>query len=419
MVFIRRKHALRAAVCLMLVGVMVLPCVSCGLNVSALELSSGYSRKATSQGEVTDDFKASMADFSLKLFKGLVTKDGKNDLVSPLSAIICLAMIANGADGNTKTQMEEAFGMDIETLNECLYAFTSSLYHADDCKFSIADSIWFRNEENRLHVNEDFLQTNADWYNAQIYSAKFDSTTLDDINAWCKRYTDGLIDKMIDEISDDDVMYLVNALVFDAKWEVKYEKENVNDGVFTNYGGGVKTVQMLSSGEQVYISSGSARGFAKNYAGGRYSMVGLLPDEGMDVYDYIDSLTGGEWLEIWESRISSSVAVKMPEFTYSLKMNLNDTLKSMGMIDMFASAADFSKLGYSERGNIYCSDVDQKVFIQVDRSGTKAAAITWGTMKDECAPMFEYEVILDRPFVYAIVDNATGLPMFIGAVTNF
>ena len=106
----------------------------------------------------------------------------------------------------------------------------------------------------------------------------------------------------------------------------------------------------------------------------------------------------------------------MPEFTYSVSMKLNDTLKTMGMTDMFGDNADFSKLGYSERGNIYCSEVCQKVFIQVDRNGTKAAAITWGGMNDKVA-IEARSVILDRPFVYAIVDNATGLPIFIGAVT--
>ena len=91
----------------------------------------------------------------------------------------------------------------------------------------------------------------------------------------------------------------------------------------------------------------------------------------------------------------------------------------MGMTDMFGEKANFSKLGYSERGGLFCSEVGQEVLIRVDRNGTKAAAITWGGMKDEAAPPIEpLRVILDRPFVYAIVDNATGLPLFVGAVTS-
>ena len=411
------KRLTTSILCIILAGVLLLSSASCGLRVSAAELSKGYERTATETGEITEAFKTAMADFSMSLFKGLVTKDGENDLISPLSAVICLAMIANGADGETKTQMETAFGMDVETINKSLYAYTSSLYRADDCKLNLADSIWFRDEKNRLHVNEEFLQTNADWYDAQIYSAPFDDSTLKDINNWCKKYTDGMIEKMIDSIDADTVMYLVNALTFDAKWADKYEKKDVNEAQFTNYDGSKNTVQMLSSEESVYLSADGVKGFAKNYAGNKYSIVGLLPDEETDIYDYIDSLTGEAWMNLWNGRQTASVSVQMPEFSYSASMELNDTLKAMGMTDMFDGEADFSKLGYSENGNIYCSEVCQKTFIQVDRNGTKAAAITWGGMNDEACVEELYSVILDRPFIYAIVDNATGLPLFVGAVT--
>jgi len=411
------KRLTTSILCIILAGVLLLSSASCGLRVSAAELSKGYERTATETGEITEAFKTAMADFSMSLFKGLVTKDGENDLISPLSAVICLAMIANGADGETKAQMETAFGMDVETLNKSLYAYTSSLYRADDCKLNLADSIWFRDEENRLHVNEEFLQTNADWYDAQIYSAPFDDSTLKDINHWCKKCTDGMIEKMIDSIDAGTVMYLVNALTFDAKWADKYEKKDVNEAQFTNYDGSKNTVQMLSSEESVYLSADGVKGFAKNYAGNKYSIVGLLPDEETDIYDYIDSLTGEAWMNLWNGRLTASVSVQMPEFSYSASMELNDTLKAMGMTDMFDGEADFSKLGYSENGNIYCSEVCQQTFIQVDRNGTKAAAITWGGMKDEACVEELYSVILDRPFIYAIVDNATGLPLFVGAVT--
>ncbi len=410
------RRILTQVICLMLAGLLLLSCTSCGLSVSAAELSKGYSRTSTETGEVTDEFKRTMANFSFTLFQGILTEDDSNDLISPLSAIICLAMIANGADNETRAQMENAFGMDVDQLNRSLYAYTSSLYRADDCKLSLADSIWFRDEENRLHVNEEFLQANADWYDAQIYAAPFDNTTLKDINAWCRHYTDGMIEKMIDEIDSDTVMYLVNALTFDAKWTTQYEKNDVAEGQFTSYNGAQKTVTMLSSQEKTYLAADGVRGFAKNYAGDQYSLVALLPDGGTDIYDYIHTLDGSSWMSLWNARETSTVSVKMPEFTYSSSMKLNDTLGAMGMTDMFGERADFSKLGYSERGNIYCSEVCQKVFIQVDRKGTKAAAITWGEMTD--AGFAEPQrVILDRPFVYLIVDNTTGLPLFIGAVT--
>lgn len=417
----KTRYMLKTAVCLLLVAATVLSLCSCKpnvLNTEATELSSGYVRKTSAKGELTDSFTIAMAEFSLELFKGLVTNDEENDLFSPLSAAVCLAMIANGTGGETRAQMEAAFGMDIDTLNESLFAYTSSLYTDGDCKLNLANSIWFRDEQNRLHVKEEFLQTNADWYDAQIYKAPFDKSTLDDINEWCRHYTGGMIEKMIDEIDRDTVMYLINALAFDAKWAVKYADSEVVEHPFTNYGGTEATVKMLCSEEELYLAGDGVKGFAKNYSGDGYCIVALLPDEDRDIYEYIASLDGAAWLSLWNSRSSAAVTVMMPEFTYSVKMKLNDTLRAMGITDMFNSdAADFSKLGYSERGNLYCSDVDQKVFIQVDRSGTKAAAVTWGTVKDE-AYIETNRVILDRPFVYAIVDISTGLPIFIGAVTN-
>lgn len=414
------KKLTSSILCVILSGVLLLSYTACGLRVSAAELSKGYERTASEKGEITEDFKKAMADFSMSLFKGLVTNDNKNDLISPLSAVICLAMIANGADGETKAQMEKTFGMDVDTLNKTLYAYTSSLYRADDCKLNLADSIWFRDNENALKVNGEFLQTNADWYDAQIYSAPFDGSTVDDINNWCKKHTDGMIEKIIDDIDVDSVMYLINALTFDAKWANLYEKHNIREKQFTNYDGGHGTVQMLASTERTYLSAKGVKGFAKNYAGGKYSIVGLLPDMETDIYDYIDSLTGEQWMELWNSRQRASVSVEMPEFTYSAGMEMNDVLKAMGMTDMFSSnLADFSRLGHSEIGNIYCGEVCQKTFIQVDRNGTKAAAVTIGTIKtDSVLIIDQFSVILDRPFVYAIVDNETGLPVFIGAVTN-
>ncbi len=326
---VSRKNILTAAVSLLLAFSLLFSCTSCTLSVSAAELSDGYSRKATGTGNVSDEFIEAMADFSLSLFRGTITKDLKNDLVSPLSALIVLAMIANGADGETRTQMESTLGMDIGTLNECLYAYVSGLYISDSCKVNLADSIWFRDSSERLHVNEEFIQTNADWYNAQIYVAPFDSTTVNDINNWVNHYSDGMIDSILSEIPDDVIMYLINALVFDAEWEEKYEKGDIKDVTFTNYDKTETSVEMLFSEESVYLYSDGIKDFAKNYSGGKYSFVALLPNEVMDIYEYASSLTGEEWLSFWNSKEIATVQVRIPEFTYTSQMKLNDVLTAM------------------------------------------------------------------------------------------
>ena len=408
----------------MLMGA-ILPMASCAVKVNAEELSADYTRKTTETGEVTDAFVAAMADFSMTLFNTTVAADkeeGKdNHLVSPLSAMICLAMIANGAEGETLSQMETALGMDIQSLNKALYAYTSNLYTDEKCKVSIADSIWYRDGNEKLVIKEAFLQTCADWYEAQQYKAPFDEKTRQDINNWVKKYTDGMIDKILEEpIHPEIMMYVINALVFDAKWLVEYEKSDVKDRDFTSANGQKVQLPTHHSEESVYLMPENGQGFAKKYKGGAYSFVGLLPDEGVDVYDFAASLDGTAWTAMWSGKSYETVYVRFPEFTYDSTMDLTPVLQEMGMTDLFDdSKADLSGIGSAARGNLYCSGVYQKTYIEVDRHGTKAAAITWGENKDEAAePVEPKYVYLDRPFVYAIVDNATGLPLFVGVVTE-
>lgn len=411
------KNYMTRLATLLLAAVIMLGATSCVSSVGAAELSAGYTRNGE-VSSVAEDFPTVMADFSLELFRRMLTEDEKNDLISPLSAMVCLALVTNGADGETLRQIEQAIGMDIETLNKSLYTYTSSLPDLDDCKLQLANSVWFR--DRGIDVKEAFLQTNADWYGAQVYKAPFDNSTVKDVNDWVKKYTDGMIDSIIDEIDPLTVMYLINALVFDAEWQTEYEKTDIKDRTFTNADGSRVTVDMMYSEESTFLEGEGFYGFAKNYKGNAYSFVGLLPEEESDVYALAASLDGEAWNKMWNSRRGVSVDVGIPEFTYDTYMNLTETLAAMGMTDMFdASAADFSRLGESAMGNIYCSEVEQKTFIDVSRHGTKAAAVTWITMKcGSAAPIETYKVILDRPFVYAIVDNATGLPVFLGLVSH-
>ncbi len=405
---------------LLLCAAMLFGMASCAAPVQAGELSGSYTRNEERTAELSPNFSTAMADFSMEMLHKTLPEDGKNHLISPLSAILCLALVANGAEGNTLSQMEAAFGLDLETLNQSLYAYTSSLPDLEGCKMQYANSIWFR-DTKRLRVEEDFLQTNADWYGAQVYRAPFDESTVKEINGWVKEHTDGMIDSVVNGIAPSTIMYLINALVFDAKWQKEYEKKDIRDATFTNRDGSTAEVEMMYSDEATYLKGENFTGFAKTYKGGAYKFVGLLPSEGVDVYELAHSLDGEGWMAMWNGKRSAAVEVGIPEFTYETSINLVKPLTAMGMTDMFdGSRADFSGLGTSEAGNIYCGNALQKTFVEVSRNGTKAAAVTVIEMDEaaSAAPIEVRRVILDRPFVYAIVDNATGLPLFVGTVTQ-
>ncbi len=424
----RRKLYKNRMLSLWLVGVMLLNLCGCGVSDvigdNASDLMKGVKAQSV-EGKTADDiFIRATADFAVKLFQNYRLAEnetvGDNVLISPLSALLALSMTANGANGQTLTEMEVLLGggMPIEELNRYLYTYTKSLPDTKKASLKIANSIWFRDEENRLSVEQDFLQTNADYYSAAVRKAPFDEATKQAINAWVEEKTDGMIDEVISgEIPYDTIMYLINALAFEAEWETTYRLSDFYEGTFTSSAGEVQTVPMMHSEETDYLDDGSATGFIKSYAGDGYSFAALLPNEGVDIGEYIASMTGETLLETLNGAKNVYLSATLPKFSYEDETRMNEELKALGMPTAFSGLeADFSGLGHSTRGNMFIGDVLQKTFISVDELGTKAGAVTKVEMMDECAPMYEYTVMLDRPFVYMIIDNATNLPIFIGAV---
>jgi serpin B len=387
-----------------------------GAGVEAADLMSGVKGASVAVKQSDKRFVGAMADFSVELFKKSVADSG-NTLVSPLSVMLALAMTANGADGNTLAQMETLLGggIPIAELGAYLRGYTDNLPSADKSKLGLANSIWFRDDDGRLQVNPDFLQTNADYYGASAYAAPFDAQTVKDINNWVSDNTDGMIEKIIDEIGGDTIMYLINAVVFDAEWQRVYDKVELRKGIFHDITGAERQVEFMRSEEFAYIEDGKATGFVKPYAGGAYSFAALLPDEGVSIEAYVQSLTGASLLDTLGNQEAATVFVSLPKFGYDYELEMSDALKDLGMTDAFdGGLADFGRMASSSRGNIFIGSVIHKTFISVDELGTKAGAVSAIVMADDAAPFYQKVVTLDRPFVYAILDNATNLPIFIG-----
>ncbi len=360
------------------------------------------------------------ADFAVRLFQNSLT-EGENTLVSPLSVMCALAMTANGANGDTLGEMETVLGLSADELNALFRTMMNRLNMEEEgLRFHLANSIWFTDDE-RFTVNRDFLQTNADYYGAGVYRAPFNDSTLKDINDWVNDNTDGMIPSILDEIPDEAVMYLINALAFDGEWAVPYEEYQVSPGDFTLEDGTKKTVDFMRSQEDVYLENGDTTGFIKYYKGGKYAFAALLPKEGTTVSDYAASLDGDRLVRILNSARNTAVETALPKFETSYDTELSDVLKAMGMPTAFdGKTADFTGLGTSTAGNIFISRVLHKTYISVSEQGTKAGAATAVEMVDECA--MEYvepkRVILDRPFIYMLIDCETNLPFFIGALAD-
>lgn len=390
-------------------------------TVLAKDLMKSIKEEKVDTVELKDEFIQSTADFSVDLFKNAYTK-GENSLISPTSVYLALGMTANGAKGNTLKEFEELLGkkgLGIQDLNSYYYSLSQRLADVNSGKVGIANSIWYRDDDS-LTVNKDFLQKNANYYKSAAYKSDFSSKeTVTDINNWVKYNTEGLIDKIIDKIDEDSVMYLINAVCFEDKWEVLYKKEDIHQGDFRLEDGRSKKVEFMNSKENLYIKDDKAQGFIKPYKSGKYSFVAILPNEDVTVDSYIASLSGDKFMKLMEGKSNKSVNAALPKFEASYSIELKDSLKKLGLNDCFeADKADFSDMAKSDFGNIWVASTLHKTFISVDDTGTKAAAVTTVVMVDESALIDEIYIVLDRPFIYAIIDNETNLPLFIGTMMN-
>ena len=340
-------------------------------------------------------------------------------LVSPISVLYALGMTMNGAAGDTLEQMEDALRGTTADWNTFL---TWLLEDTEEHQGSLhlANAIWLRDEEDRLTVNESFLQDITDYYHAPAYAAPFDDSTVRDINGFIEKHTDGMIKDVLDEISPLAAVYLVNALGFEAEWQEKYQPGQVREGTFTNMEGEQEAVDFLHSAEHTYITCNDAHGFLKYYRGGDYAFAALLPPEGQHVKDYVAALTAADLCEALENHRYRDVIAAIPQFEQRCSMELSEGLKALGMTDLFhEDNADLSALGSSTMGNLYVSSVLHETAISVTPQGTKAGAATVVEVNDAAAAPSEeppVEVILDRPFLYMLVETNTMTPLFMGVL---
>ena len=402
--------------------------ITTALTLSALTLSACQSEKSLETTDLMtgikaashetvkpdDAFKSAYDNFSVELLKKCF--DGKsNTLISPLSVSSALTMTANGANGQTKDEMEKVLGSGIplDELNKYLSSFSGSLTSGEDFKLRNANSIWFRDEENRLTVEKDFLQKNADYFGAAIYKRAFDNATCKEINNWVSEHTDGMIDKLLDNGDALSNIALINATAFNAVWETYYFDNFVEDGTFTDTNGNEQSATMLISEESEYINGDNCTGFIKKYKGGKYGFAAILPDSNVSISDFVGSLNGDKLFKMLQNTENANVVAKIPKFEYEYSAELSEALKALGMPTAFSDSADFSGISGDK---LLISDVLHKTKISVTEEGTRAVAATGVVMS--AAPDGDKQVILNRPFMYMILDNETMLPLFAGVYTG-
>lgn len=359
------------------------------------------------------------SEFIFELMKNCAQEaDGENVMISADSIFFALSMTAAGANGNTLDQMMNTMMPGTNNVDAFGYAVRRMNSLQND-SLKIANSIWI-NEKRSEHVYADYLDYVKQNFDAGVDILKFDQSAVGRINGWVSEKTDGMIDELLKDLDSNSLMVLVNAIAFDGKWETSYEDYQVSELPFRNGKGERKAVTMLNGEEGTYFSNSKAEGFTKDYDDGKYTFLTILPkDEKVDINEFIADFSAEDYWEFWENRTHEyTVYTRMPEFSSEYSVDLPEILQSMGMTDCFnADKSDFTNLCDT---NAYITDVIHKTFIEVNRTGTKAAAATAVVMTESCVeePGEIKTVYCDRPFAYAIVDRDTGLPVFLGTVEN-
>lgn len=355
---------------------------------------------------------SAVAAFTWKLFDQMHTSK-ENTVMSGLSAFFALGMAANGASGQTLSQMEDVLGLSVADIN---LASKSALEQTggEQNPLHLANSAWIARRLS-ASVQPDFQTVLEQDYHAPVNLVSFDETTVRDVNDWVSDQTDGMIDQMVDTFHDPAVV-LINAVSFDGRWQDPYDSQAMTPGVFRNADGTDSDVTMMQSKENSYVSTSGFEGFVKPYEDGRYVFAALLPKEGPVENSIESALETQDEAELFETLArpeSRTVHAALPEFTASTEKQLNDALETLGITDAFQDNADFSNI--SPDASFFISEVLQKAKIEVNAQGTKASAAT-DVAISETASLEDDSVTItcDRPFLYLILDTDTNLPVFMG-----
>ena len=370
------------------------------------------------QKEVID----SANKFAFDLFGPILadTKGAGNIMISPFSISSALSMTLNGAAGETFDAMKKALRLDGKTIgqiNETYLKLMSEMVPVDErVVLEIANSVWV---EKRLIVKQKFMTDVQNWYKAEALGIDVkDPDAVNIVNGWIEEKTHDKITDMLDYLDPDLAMLLINAIYFNGKWRYQFDTADTKEEPFYVEPSAPKNVPMMHQEENLKSAKeGNLTIVDIPYGQGNYSMLVVLPDQGITTGEIANALTPARWtgwLELLDIN-THKVEISMPRFKYAYKRLLNKDLINLGMGVAFSDWADFSNI--SDQA-LQISRVIHQSFIETNEEGTEAAAATivemvFTTIGSEPSP---WKIDIDRPFLYFIHENSTGTILFMGKV---
>ncbi len=360
--------------------------------------------------------------FGFKLFAEVLKADrSRNVFISPSSVAQALAMTYNGASGETQLGMAQALELkgislqEVNAENAALKALLSS--PEPQVQLAITNSLW---ANKNYRFEQSFRTTTQKFYQAQLTNLDFgDRRSEDTINNWVKQSTQGKIDKIVNGLRTDDVLFLINAIYFKGQWTEKFDKQQTTQLPFHLASLQQKPMMMMSqTGKYQYFETHDFQAVKLPYGNGRIEMEIFLPKQINGLSGFEQNLNADNWQK-WQSQFSlRSGSIRLPRFRMEYEIELKKTLTALGMGQAFSRQANFERMGK----NMFISEVKHKTFVDVNEEGTEAAAVTSTRMVTLSAPMTPTEapfrLIVDRPFFCAIRDQKTGSVLFMGSIVE-
>lgn len=352
-------------------------------------------------------------DYTFKIFNEINNSNEDNYMVSPVSLSFALGMLYNGSEGITKEIMATSLGYDnfsLEELSKVNYEISSILEGGD---LKIANSNWIR---KGFDVKENFLNLNKTYYNAEVNIEDFSNPqTVTLINNWVAAKTNNKIKTIVDEIADESVLFLINAIYFKANWSEKFDEKNTKTLPFYLENNTTKNVSMmfLQSEKMAYFQNEYFQSVKIPYEGEKYTMTVLVPKTGKNCTSIVDKLTNENWEDWQNSYSNTNVNLSLPKFKFDYKKVLNNELSKLGLENLFGQP----NLSGISNTPLKVSQILQKTFIDVNEKGTEAAAVTSIDIRVTSMPLTE-EVNCNKPFLFIISEKQTGSICFMGKVGN-
>lgn len=349
----------------------------------------------------------SQTGFALSFFRNVnaVTAPEENVVASPYSAGAVLSMLEYGAEGETKVELDNA-------LNGAIFG-KEELDGGENTVVESSNAVWI---SDNFSVRNRYVSHLENYFGAFIDTQNFSSpSAVNVINDWCAEKTSGKIQKIIDRVSPDMVMLLVNALYFNAPWAVAFDTDATREAVFHGRNGDSTVPMMIRKAMYNYAEYQGAKMIEIPYTGEKYAMYVVLPPSGMSPDAVLPYIGENQYKSAMSLLAPKEVILNMPKFTNETSIVLNKTLERMGVKTAFTSAADFS--GISVSGPLCVNVVKQKCCIDVTEKGTEAAAVT-GAQVRMTAVRPAVTMTVDRPFIFVIADMENKDILFAGKIVN-